>query len=297
MKTIIATLLLLPTFVWSQNQINYEIERDAPDEIPWISMNLDLFSLDIPVNNFNSTSFYLGLWGYVKPIEKLPLSIDYSLKRSYLVVGALGDKEYPKSWMAGLGGRFNLIDRTKTKKANVVLKSEKVYFEGNEGTKTTSVSVLASRRRVTAVRGGLYLRRRGFNSDEIEALDFTSKMNTTGVYGGIMLTTFRNVFIKTDQYGTSGNSKGIDVYADAIFAGNKFTRVSDGSDVTDFTKTRLDKRTPVGLRVGFQTYEIEEKLYTDKMLGINYNLEFGILPYEGLYVQGGITMTLLKLKK
>ena len=298
MKTIITTLLLLPTIVWSQNQVNYKIEKDAPNEIPWISMNLDLFSLDIPANNSSTISFYLGLWGYVKPLEKFPLSIDYSIKRSYLVLGAIGDKEYPKTWMASLGGRFNLIDRTKTKSTKVILDSKSsVNNKGKELTTTTSIDVLAKRRKVTAARGGFYLRSRGYKNEDVEAMDFTSKMNTTGVYAGIMLSTYKNVFVKTDKYGSSGRSKGIDLYADAIFAGNKFTKVSDGIDVTEIAKTNLDKRTPIGLRIGFQTYEIEEKLYTDKMFGVNYNFEVGILPYEGLYVQGGLTLTLLKLKK
>lgn len=297
MKTIITTLLLLPTLVWSQNQINYEIEKDAPEEIPWLSMNLDLFSMDIPVNNFNSMSLYLGLWGYVKPVNKLPLIIDYNVKRSYLVAGAIGDKEYPKTWIATLGGRFNLFSNTKTRSTRVVLKSEKVYKGDKELTSTTSVNVLAKRRRVIAARGGFYLKTRGYKSDDIDILDFTSKMNTTGVYGGIMLSTFKNVFIKSDKYGSKGRSGGIDLYADAIFAGNQFTRISDGTDVTDITKSNLDKGTPIGLRIGLQTYEIEEKLYTDKMFGVNYNFEVGILPYEGFYFQGGLTLTLLKLKK
>lgn len=301
MKKILIGLLLIPSFISSQNQISYKIERDDPNNLPWISTNLDLFSLDIPVNNSNAISFYTGLWGYVKPFKVLPVTVDYNVKRSYLVLGAIGDKAFPKTWVVGVGGRFNLLSTIKKKKTKVVLDSKSVNKETLRGKKevieTTFIKVNAKRHTVLACRGGLYLRTRGYSNDDIEAMDFTSKLNSNGFYGGVMLSSYKNVFIKSEKYGKSAASKGIDLYADAILAKNTFVKVSDGQEITQIAKDNLKRRTPIGLRIGLQTYEIEKKVYTDKMFGMNYNFEVGILPYEGIYFQGGITLTLLKIKK
>lgn len=310
MKISITSFLLFAFWMQSltAQNIRYEIIEDSPELTPNTVVNLDLFQLDMN-GIIDSWSFNIGLWGY-HDIIKNKIAIDYNLKKSWLALGKLSNKNYPGNLEVNIGADLFLINRTKNKKLKISLNREYKgsHYNYAEGTRTdnyveTSVMIPGKVEINSGFRGGLYYKSNAYEfSDEFDLSvlrRYGGKMTSAGIYGGVMTRRSRNLFIKTEEYGISFNSIGDEFYIDAlILPYNKFMdNVTTGDetrvDESEFIKQNI-KSSPFGFRVGWKSYQIAKKAKTGKKFGMSFMFEAGLKPYLGPFLNGGLSITLIK---
>ncbi len=287
--------------------IKYDIIEDSPELTPTTIVNLDLAQLDMN-GVIESWSFNLGLWGY-HDIIKNKVSIDYNIKKSWLAVGKLSNKNYPGNLEVNLGANLLLTNKTKNKKLRISLEREYQgsHYNYAEGTRTdnyieTSIIIPGKVTVRNGVRGGLYYKNNAYEFSDFGTSIFRrygGKMTSAGVYGGVMTRRSKNLFIKTDQYGVCFNSIGDEFYIDAlILPYNKFMdNITTGDetrvDESEFIKQNI-KASPIGFRVGWKSYQIAKKAKTGKKFGLSFMFEAGLKPYLGPFLNGGLSITLVK---
>ncbi len=314
MKKILSIVCLLSLSLTglAQEKINYTVLQDDVSSLPWLSMNLDIFGMEltVPKGTFG-INFGLGLWGHVEN-PKLPVTIQYSVYRSYLDFNTLLlSQDYKQTTEVQAGAILFLRDKTVKTNVSIGLDNETISEEryGNEIRRTsrlTSITIPAHKRTQFGFRGGLIFRNAGFPIGEnlhedlslpdLEPYEFASHTSTS-IYAGILNRVSTNVVIKTDKYGVSKTgSKSTNWFLDAVFAPvNSFNHPS-GDDINAVVKEATGGF-PIGARFGYQTYAIEKRKYTGKKFGFAARGEMGYRPYIGYYASVTLGLTIIKAKK
>lgn len=302
--TIFISCLITACIVNAQ-QVNYTVTHDNADTNPWLVVNLDLFQLDFFLNSLDGTSFNFGAWGHVQPLSP-NWGGEYNFKRSWFTLGRIAAPEMPAHTELNLGGYFFFRSKLKTgKRTKVVLNSETkdvLYQPGTQVSTTTFIMVPGQRKRFLGVHGGFYRKSHGFGFDKIgeDYIDFPYEYGSfasTAIYGGLLSRSFINLFIDTDTHGTCFNSIGNDVYADVIISVSNNFKSLEGENINSTIKPEFEGEGPLGFRVGWKRYQIEQKALTGKRFGMSANFEVGYKPFLGWFVNGGIGITLIKAKK
>lgn len=298
MRNILLTSLLLSLCALTFAQtVNYEIIKDAPYE-PKISVNLDLFNMDLNTDISNlrldNISMNLGLFGYVKLIDRL--DIDFNVHKSWLTLGKIGYKEYPGNTELNAGGNLWLSKKEVVKNVKVVLKQT----QNSSSTTTTFIEAPVKHMKRFGVRGGLYSKTGPFNFKEYSGDDGSSsieqtKISSFGIYAGVNFRSISNFIIKDDVYGRSFNSGGRDIYFEGLFVPvNRFKDLNNNNANVSETVRDFKTTLPVGFRIGYRTYQVEKKEFTGKKFGMCGIGEFGYKPYQGWFLTAGFGLTLVK---
>lgn len=311
MKKLLFSLILSGWSVLAFGQeINYKITYDNPDFQPFLNLNVSYFDVDVPVSSIDAINFNAGVWGFFEPIKGL--GADFRFRRSYLTMAQLGYESPPAFSNFELGGYFRIGGYLKKKSTPVVLDVEwdadGDRFNDEQVFQIKSIPVMALNKRDYLLRAGFYHLGSPISVDDVTDAndvdifaDGIGRASVNGLYAGIAMRTFRNVFIDTDKFKDQFTSMGRTLYFDAIFAG---TSISDPyEDPT--TGLSFDEEAakdaigslPLGFRVGLSTYQIEKKARTGKKFGMSTNYEAGYRPYIGWYISGGLGFTLVKWNK
>ena len=301
-KSTVLLYLLVCTAVSYGQTINYKVEKDDPTVAPWLSVNLDLFDMEMPFSSteaaVQNSSFNLGVWGHVE-VPKLPVGIHYSFRKNWFVIGAIGNKNMPGHTETQLGAHLFLTDNTKTKPLKVSLKTTTRETIDERITTETYINVNGKRRSQLGVRGGLYLKNSGlsFTLDEPTPMDIeTTKWTSTGLYAGLLNRRTTNLVVNTDRYGLASKaSKATNIYLDAIIAFNNTFKDVDNADADVSTEIKdFLGGFPIGARIGYQVYQVEKRSVTGKMFGISARGELGYRPFYGPYIAASAGITIIK---
>ncbi|MGB0977753.1 MAG: hypothetical protein ACPGVV_00085 [Croceimicrobium sp.] len=293
----------------SAQEINYEVKYDNPDFKPFWNLNISYFDIDIPIGSIDAINFNAGLWGNIEPVEGI--GIDYRFRRSYLTMAQIGYQNAPSFTNFELGGYFRFAGNTKVRPTKVILDvdwdADGNAFNNEQVYQVKSISIQAKKRRDYLLRGGFY-----HLSSPLTVSDLTDNNNQdifaddlgavslNGLYTGIGIRTFTNVFIDTKQFGDQFNSKGTLIYLDAIFAGSSISDPYEEAATLAFNEELAKEAIgslPIGFRIGMNTFQIEKKTRTGKKFGMSTNYEAGYRPYIGWYLSGGLGFTLVKWNK
>jgi len=306
MKKTLLSFALISLVVSSGAQtISTELVTDNPNIDNWLSVNVDLFDMEIPGSSLDAAienlSFNAGVWGHVE-VPKLPIGLQYSYRQSWFVLGAIGNKNMPKHKELQLGASFFLKDNTKSKSLKVGLKSSSSETKTTRTTTQTYINKNGKQRNQLGLRAGLLYKASGLTIDtenptpsNIETIEYKS----TGLYAGILNRKTTNLVLNTDRFGlVSTASKASNIYLDAIIGfSNTFVDIDNANaDVSDEIKTHLDGF-PIGARLGFQVYQVEKRDITGKMFGLSARGEAGYRPYYGPYLSASVGLTIIKAQK
>lgn len=310
MKNLLFSLILSGWSVLAFGQeINYKITYDNPDFQPFLNLNVSYFDVDVPVSSIDAINFNAGVWGFFEPIKGL--GADFRFRRSYLTMAQLAYNSPPSFSNFELGGYFRIGGYLKKKPTAVVLDVEWDTDQW-DGPKRTfamkSMAIQALNKRDYLVRAGFYHVGSPLSTDEVTDAndqnifaDGLGQASVNGLYAGIAMRTFKNVFIETEQFGDQGTSMGRTLYFDAIFAGttisDPYEDPSTGLSFDEEAAKEAIGSLPLGFRVGLSTYQIEKKARTGKKFGMSTNYEAGYRPYIGWYISGGLGFTLVKWNK
>lgn len=310
MKKLI-TLSLAICFGWSVSaqNVNYEITYDNPDFRPFWNLNLSYLDIDVPVQSIDAINLNAGIWGNFEPVEGI--GADYRFRTSYLTMAQLGYKSPPGFTNFELGGYFKFAGHTKLRPTAVILEidwdADGNSFNNEDVFQMKSISVQAKNRRDFLLRAGYYHLSSPITVDEVKDAndidifaDDLGRASLNGLYAGIGIRTFRNVYIKTDQFGEQFTSMGRLLYIDAIFAGTSLSDPYEDPTTLVFDKDAAKEAIsslPIGFRIGLNTFQVEKKDRTGKKFGMSTNYEAGYRPYIGWYVSAGLGLTLVKWNK
>lgn len=300
----------------NSESVSYTILQNDPQNFyPKMNINLMLGALDAGIRNVDGINFYYGVHGYYQINERIGVQANANM--AWLTLGRFSNSEYPTSKNLDAGAVTFLTKSTRSKQIKVVLKMTRgTTTDGRSIQSTTYIMVPGTKEILNGVRGGLYYKTGAFGTRPlkdasldnlgIEHASFTS----IGIYAGVIRRALTNMIIKTDKYGKCMNSLGTELYVDALFIPyNSFTlldtptpfytgtapteTVKHGDDITDKISNVLGKN-PIGFRIGFTGFQIAPKSVTGKKFGASYNFEFGLLPYQGWFLRGGLGITLFK---
>tara|TARA_B100000508_G_scaffold141095_1_gene146749 strand:- start:26242 stop:27156 length:915 start_codon:yes stop_codon:yes gene_type:complete len=283
-------------------RVNYDVIKNEPVE-PKISVALDLFQLDAntgwPNLRTDNMSFNIGMVGYVKVLPML--EVDYNLHKGFLTLGRMANENYPGNTDLNAGVNFLLPGIKKTKSTKVVLASETTRSGNTETTNTTYIMVPAQWKRRLGFRGGVKFKNGPFNYQDyidestLDGLDELGMMST-GIYGGVMLRSIRNIVIDSDNFGLSFNSLGSDLYLDVIVNPiNRFVDVNNNNEVVSQEVKDFQSVFPIGFRIGYETFQVEQRTVIGKRFGITWNGEFGYQPYRGIFINAGIGLSVFRM--
>ena len=285
--------------------MNTDVVTDNPKIDNWLSVNLDLFDMEVPGSSLEAAiqnvSFNIGTWGHVE-VPKLPVGLQYSYRQSWFVLGAIGNKNMPKHSDIQLGAYFFLSDKTKTKSLKVGLKTSSKQTATTRTTTDTYINMDGQQRNQFGVRAGLINKRSGLSLDPENPTPSnieTTKHSSTGLYAGIINRKTTNLVVNTDRYGLASTaSKASNIYVDAIIGfTNSFEDIdNNNADVTDEIKTHLGGF-PIGARIGYQVYQVEKRSVTGKMFGLSTRGELGYRPFYGPYLSASVGITLIKAQR
>jgi len=293
------------TGLFGQN-VNYKITYDNPDFVPYWNLNLSYLDVEVPFSSIDAINFNASLWGNFEPAEGI--GVDYRIRRSYLTMAQLGYSDAPSFNNYEFGAYYRFASSTKVRPTPIVLDidwdADGDAFNDEEVFQVKSISVNAKNRRDYLLRAGFYHLSSPITVDEVSDIndmdifaDNLGRASINGLYAGIGIRSFKNVFIDTDNFGDQFNSRGRLIYIDAIFAG---TSLSDPYEVPstlvfneDAAKDAIGSL-PIGIRIGMNTFQVEKKSRTGKKFGMSTNYEVGYRPYIGWYLSGGLGLTLVK---
>lgn len=287
-------------------QINYKVTYDNPDFVPFWNLNLSYLDIDIPFSHIDAINFNAGIWGNVEPVNGI--GIDYRFRRSYLTLAQIGYQDPPSFTNFELGGYFKFAGYTKLKSTKIILDIEwdadGDQFNDKQVFQVKSMAIQAKRRRDFLARAGYYHLSSPINVEEVQDAngmdlfaDNIGGASVNGLYAGIGIRSFTNVFIETEQAGEQFNSAGRLIYIDAIFAGTSLRDPYEDPSVMTFNEDAAKEAIgslPIGFRIGMNTFQIEKKSRTGKRFGMSVNYEAGYRPYIGWYLSSGLGITLVK---
>lgn len=290
----------------SAQTVNYTTEADNPaDYMPRLNINLMIAGLDGSYTNFEGMYFYAGSHGQF--MLNNSMGIQWNVNRSWMNLGRLGFPDYKAPFDANAGAVLYFTNTSRTRQLNVILKSEAGSKQGS--TITTSIKVPGTRNFQWGIHGGLYFKSQayGFGDTRFDVIESAglehANYKCTALYGGIIRRRLTNLILNVDTYGKRFNSLGFETYMDALLTfSNRFilldpdvvgTEFKQGQNITEIVKPFADS-SPIGFRIGWNGYQIAPKSVTNKKFGGSYNFEVGKMPYVGIYVRGGIGLTIVK---
>ncbi len=311
MKKLIVLLIVIAlshSGLRAQN-INYEISYDNPDFQPFLNLNLSYLDVDVPFASLDALNLNAGLWGFFEPVKGI--GVDFKFRRSYLTMAQLGYQNPPAFGNYELGGYYRFGGYLKKKPTKIVLDidwdADGDEYNDKRVFQTKSISIQALNKRDYLLRAGYLHLSSPITVDELTDpsgadifADGIGRASLNGLYAGLALRTFRNVFIKTDQFGDQFNSLGRTFYFDALFTGTSLSDPYEDPNVLVFNEDAAKEAIgslPLGFRLGLSSYQIEKKARTDKTFGMSTNYEVGYRPYIGWYLSAGLGITLVKWNK
>jgi len=296
--------MLVASATYAQT-VETETTTDNPNINNWLSVNLDLFDMEMPFSSTEAAvqniSFNVGTWGHLE-LPQLPVGVHFSVRKSWFVLGALGNKNMPKHSDVQVGAHYFFKDNTRKKSLKVGLNSTSTETKTTRSTTETYVKMNGKQRNQLGVRGGILYKASGFSIDTENPTPTnieTTKYQSTGLYLGLLNRKTTNLVVDTDKYGRASTaSKATNLFIDAIIPfGNSFEDVdNNNADVSDEIKTHIDGF-PMGARVGYQVYQVAKREVTGKMFGISARGELGFRPFYGPYLSASVGITLIKAQR
>ncbi len=266
------SILLLSAFSSQAQDVQYKIIKDQPEDAANLWVNFELVNFEMPLKNFDGTSFNLGLNSVVNYKNKL--GGEATFRRSYLT---LGDK--PRLQFE-IGGFYNLASKTKIRSQKVVLDSKSYTSGGKNYTETKFIKVPASIMKSYGVRAGFDYNRE-FLGAEMEKHGFEGEYTYQfgGLYLGGLITKQMNMRINTDNYGTAGTGFVRRYYVDLLI--NPIRKLTDNANDLAYTTTRPGM---IGWRAGVEALPPEPRKVQGHAL--YYKIEVGMRPLDGFYMMG-----------
>ena len=310
MKKIVLSLLgatLLMSCSLFAQQTSYRLLHDGAPS-PKLNLNLEFFTIDLGTSNIDGGSFNLGATGFFQPVSNL--GVQWNVKRSLWTFGALSHEDAAANLDISAGGYFFLNSKEVKKPTKVTLKTE---YKGSEYSRNVSgdlvekrteevtfMMVPANRTISNGVRAGYYMKRGPFANDNLESEGFDQPLNyfsltSMGAYVGLTRRSLKNVFVDVDGYGVQYNSIGDDFALDLLIVPVNIFRDldADKENVSPIVRDQLGG-IPLGFRIGWYRYQIEKRTRTGKRFGMSTSIEAGIKPYQGIFFNGGIGLTIIK---
>lgn len=293
MKKILISLALLgscATVLKAQdNNVQYKVTRDDPKDILNLWVYIDPFQIDAPLQNILGLSFNTGIHSVGLIHDRFGYDAQFRIGTltMYKLTGGAD-----RAMQLELGGMYKLGDRTAThQNTKVILDiSKSTNSSGQEVETTKFIRIPAQRRKMTHVRGGLYLKKNPFVDDES---DVEGDLTCVGLYAGISRMTVHNIWINTNTDGQASRSGILRFYADAIFCPVRTLRPIGGGEAMANPGQYL--KSPFGFRVGFWGMPCEDRANKKKkafMVGV----EAGFRPGDGLYFSGSFMFPILRRK-
>lgn len=283
------------------------IEDNPPN--PRLNVNLELLNVDMGIKNIDGMSFNVGTFGFFEPVDGL--GAQWNIKKSLFTFGKNKNYGVPANLEINGGGYFMAGGKTVKKKTKIVLNKE---YKGSEYSRNvhgdwvetrteevTSVMIPANRFIQKGFRAGYYMKRGPFSRDDIgfeevgTIIDGIS-LTSMGVYGGVTARYITNVFINTQDHGVQFNSIGNDFYFDVMFVPVNIFRntAEEGKPVISDAVKSVHGKNPMGFRVGWSRYQVAPKAQTGKTFGISGSFEAGYKPYQGIFFNGSLGLTLIR---
>lgn len=308
-KRMIFTLVLGATsYTASAQQLDYKILSNDPGLDSKLSINTDLFQMDMMTGSLESWSFNYGVWGHYEVVPN-KIGTQFLFRKSMLALGKLSAQGMPGNTELELGGYYTLRTSSPTNRTKVTLNAEysgRTYSTNYKGESVSSYTVTETfvhipslKKKYLQARAGLYHKSRGtairylgedyFYTEDEEFMRYAS----SGIYIGINGRTLTSIFIDTEQYGVQFNSIGRDIYFDVLVLPNRSFRDLEGNDITDEVRD-FSMKGPLGFRVGYKLFQTDKKTETGKTFGLCANAEFGARPYDGFFFSAGLGITLVK---
>lgn len=291
-----AVAALLSVGLAKGQSISYTTTKDDPD---MRNLSVALNVIDFAAYSPNMSIAY-NVYAHAR-LGKL-LIADFDFRRSYndASMGSGGPVDIGKGFQTRIGGRFNLVNTTKSGKAKVVLSS---YTSGNYR-HTTFINVPATYRKIFSVRGGLqnirevsdissmagsdedfvmyYKDANGVKQELRDQFTYASLAYTCdaiGFYGGLSFQSIVNVIINAEGYGKRSRSIANDFYIDGLLTPLvNYSLVPNVSQKAAYGKVDINisenSRRYIGWRFGWQAFMGRKVGFTTKM-------EFGQQPGIG----------------
>lgn len=265
-------VLLLSAFSSRAQDVQYKIIKDQPDDAANLWINFELVQFELPLKNFDGTSFNLGLSSVVNYQNKL--GAEATFRRSYLTLGKKPKLQFE------IGGFYNLGSKTKIRSQKVVLDSDTYTSGGKTYTSTKFIKVPASIMRSYGVRAGFDYNREFLGADlENHGFEGEFTYQFGGLYLGGLITSQMNMRINTDDYGTAGNGFVRRFYVDLLI--NPIRKLTDNATDLAYTANRPGM---LGFRTGIEYLHPEPRKVQGNAL--YYKIEVGMRPMDGFYMMG-----------
>jgi hypothetical protein len=289
-----AFLMTLTSESIAQNNVQYKVTRDDPNDICNLWVYLDPMYMDAPMQNFDGLSFNVGIQaiGFVGN----RFGFDYTTRFGLLTLGKLGYKEAKRAFQLEAGGMFVLNNRLRTKqKTKVILdQTESTNSNGDRVTTTKFIQIPAKQAIRVYLRGGLYVKKNPYIHDSKEFdVSYEGNITTAGLYLGIGRMAISNVYINTNTDGKARRSGAWRLYADALIGPvRKLELFSDSPPLPADYKFIGG---PIGFRIGIWGMGVESR-DIQKRKAFSAGVEVGIRPGDGLYGAGTIMFPIVRKK-
>jgi hypothetical protein len=291
----IATCLICACFpLHAQNEVQYKVTRDDPNDICNFWLFLDPLQMDFGFQNIHGLSLNTGVAGI--GLVKQRFGFDYGVRFGTLTLYGLGNANVKRTLQLELGGLFTLKDKTRMKSNTKIILdiSESTNQNGDRVETTKFIRIPAQQRIIVHARGGLYLKRNPFVRESGETgTEIEGNLTCVGLYIGLSRMTVSNVFLNTNTDGKASRSGILRVYADVIVCPVR-SLVPFGTSEQATNKDVLSS--PVGFRMGFYGMPCEDRKTKKKGGGIAVGCEVGFRPGDGLYMTGSFMFVLMRKK-
>lgn len=271
-RKLLCILLLSGVFTAQAQNVTYKTIKDQPDDVANFWVNFELVNFEMPLKNFDGTSFNLGLNSVVNYRNKL--GAEATFRRSYLTLGKKPRLQFE------IGGFYNLASKTKIRSQKVVLDSKSFSSGGKKYTETTFIKAPATIMTSYGVRAGFDYNREFLGAEmDKHGFDGNFTYQFGGLYLGGLITKQMNMRINTDSYGTAGAAFVRRYYVDVLI--NPIRKITDNATEMEYTATRPGI---FGFRAGIEALPAEPR----KLQGhaMYYKIEVGMRPMDGVYLLG-----------
>lgn len=276
------------------NNVQYKVTRDDPNDICNLYVFLDPFQMDAPLKNILGLSFNTGIssMGLVKD----RFGFDAQFRFGTLTMYRLANSNAGRALQIEAGGMFKLRDHTRTKsKTKVVLDiTQSTNANGDRIETTKFIRIPAQQRVLLHARGGIYLKKNPFVTEiDDYGTELEGNLTSIGFYVGISRMSVHNIYINTNTDGKASRSGIMRFYADVIICPvRSLSSFADGEPIEDVGK---HLSSPVGFRIGIWGMPCEDRA-NKKRKAFMVGAEMGIRPGDGIYCTGSFMFPLVRKK-